>query len=108
MDYLLIMQISVQSAAAGHTVLAVSGELDVASAPELRTAGEQAYADGSSVLVLDLSDVSFLDSSGLGALIAIRNASLSESRSLLLRRPSARVDKVLELSGLTKVFSREN
>jgi anti-sigma B factor antagonist len=106
MGYLQLMQISVQSADGGRTTLLISGELDVATAAELRGAGEQAIAAGSQTLVLDLSDVTFLDSSGLGALIAIRNASLAAGCALVLLHPSDRVNKVLELSGLTGVFDR--
>jgi len=102
--YLRHMLISVQDDGNAQTTLAVAGELDVATALELRGAGEQALADGAQSLVLDLSEVTFLDSSGLGALIAIRNAVLEAGRVLQLRQPSARVNKVLELSGLTGVF----
>jgi anti-sigma B factor antagonist len=104
MGYLLHMQISVQTSGANETTLVISGELDVATAAEVRSAGEQAVADGSQSLVVDLEAVTFLDSSGLGALIALRNASLAAQRSFSLRRPSPRVNKVLELSGLTDVF----
>jgi anti-sigma B factor antagonist len=104
MGYLLNMQISVQTSGANETTLVISGELDVATATDLRSAGEQALADGSPTLIVDLEAVTFLDSSGLGALIALRNASLAAERSFSLRRPSPRVNKVLELSGLTDVF----
>ena len=53
----------------GETVVAPSGELDLASAPAVRDALAGALADGAGAVVVDLSRVTFLDSTGLAALL---------------------------------------
>lgn len=87
------------------TVVVVSGEIDVSTAPTLR-AHLDALPSGAQVIV-DLSEVTFLDSTGLGVLVAARRraratAPLGEVH-LVVTRP--RVAKVLEVTGLSTVFA---
>lgn len=51
------------------TVVTVAGEVDVYTAPQLRSALEECIAAGRTALVVDLQDVGFLDSTGLGVLV---------------------------------------
>lgn len=51
------------------TVVTVAGEVDVYTAPQLRSALEERIAAGRTALVVDLQDVGFLDSTGLGVLV---------------------------------------
>lgn len=51
------------------TIVTVSGEVDVYTAPQLRSALEERIAAGRTALVVDLQDVGFLDSTGLGVLV---------------------------------------
>ncbi|WP_425402482.1 STAS domain-containing protein [Knoellia sinensis] len=51
------------------TIVTVSGEVDVYTAPQLRSALEESIAAGRTQLVVDLEDVGFLDSTGLGVLV---------------------------------------
>jgi anti-sigma B factor antagonist/stage II sporulation protein AA (anti-sigma F factor antagonist) len=75
--------------------LAVSGELDLCNAPRLRDA--YAREDGSSeLIVVDLSQVSFMDSSGLHALLDIHEADKHRLR-LILSPPAARVIDICKL-----------
>jgi anti-sigma B factor antagonist len=93
----------------GTTVLGVSGDLDHLSARELSDRGTQAMSDEACKrLVIDLSGVDFADSTGLGALIVIRNASLAGDRTLMLRHPSPWVARVLQVTGLDTVFDIED
>jgi anti-anti-sigma factor len=52
-----------------YAVVAVSGEIDISSAPALRDAIDEAIASGAALLIVDLDAVAFMDSSGLNALI---------------------------------------
>jgi anti-sigma B factor antagonist len=93
----------------GVTTLVVSGELDVASCGELRECGEQAaQRNAISQLRIDLAGVSFIDSTGIGALVAIRNAADSAGVPVVFSQPSAKVLGVLELTRLTDVFTIES
>jgi len=92
---------------AGASRIALSGELDVASARELRTAGRHALAEPGCIrLVLDLSGVEFIDSSGIGVLVELRNLAVEKQIRLALH-PSPRVVEVLRLTALDEVFSTD-
>lgn len=93
---------------ADATHIALSGELDVASARELRTAGRRALAEPDCTrLVLDLSAVEFIDSSGIGVLVELRNVAVEKQIRLELHDPSPRVVEVLRLTALDDVFSTD-
>lgn len=84
------------------TVLRVSGELDINARDDLREALLLALADGA--VVVDLQDVSFLDSEALGALIDGFNG--SRDRAVGFRVVNARdvVERVLTVSGAKDLF----
>jgi anti-sigma B factor antagonist len=89
----------------GVVTLRVSGDLDLATAPELQQAGEGALGDPSCrTLRLNISDVGFIDSTGLGVLIGLRNNAESATKRLIVDNPSVAVSRLLELSGLSTVF----
>lgn len=90
----------------GSTVLLVAGELDPSTAPELARRVQEAIDTGGGV-VLDLADVTFMDSSGIAVLIAAHQSLRSGGRNLLLRRPNAVVRRVLEIAQLTGELSIE-
>jgi anti-anti-sigma factor len=84
---------------APQAVLAVSGELDLATAGEFAAAVREQLARGS--LTLDLRALSFMDSSGIRALDGLLRDAESEGRSLLIDGDLQQsVRKVLELTGM--------
>lgn len=92
----------------GAVVIAVSGDLDIATADQLfRDANEALRASAPTTLVLDLAGVSFLDSSGIGTLVELRNVAGDTGGDLVLRRPSDRTKRLLEITALDTVFSVE-
>jgi anti-anti-sigma factor len=94
------------SPSAPHLVL--SGEVDLAVAPALRESGtEMAKLVAPGRLEIDLGDVTFIDSSGLGALISVRNASRQCGADLVLVRVSPVVARFLELAGVRDSFRAE-
>jgi anti-anti-sigma factor len=96
------MQLTATRTAQGQTTLTVVGDVDLATANELRTAGLQALEDGpSDVLRIDLSGVTFLDSSALNALIAIHNAGAEQ---VVLVSPSKPALRILQLTALDRIF----
>lgn len=82
-------------------VIAPEGELDIAHMPDFR-AGLLDAADGEAVrLVVDLSNVSFIDSSGLGALVEMHNRLRRDKRQLAVVAPGGTAVTVLmSLTGL--------
>ncbi|HET6550475.1 MAG TPA: STAS domain-containing protein [Solirubrobacter sp.] len=79
----------------------VGGELDMAAAFKLETEldGLLAAPDTQAV-VLDLADVTFIDSAGLGSLLAIRERAKQLGIELAIARVSDRVQRILEATGL--------
>ena len=89
----------------GCTELAISGELDMAAADDLlRTATAALMASSCDDLVLDLSEVSFIDSTGLGTLVAIRNTTRDRAVTLHLRGASPPVRRLMKITNLDSVF----
>jgi len=94
------------SSSAPHLIL--SGEIDLTVAPNLRDAGtEMAKSVAPGRLELDLADVTFIDSSGLGALISLRNTANQCGASLVLVRLSPAVTRFFELAGVRDSFQIE-
>ena len=90
----------------GEAVLGVWGKLDAATAPFLWDLLEHTAA-GRRRVVLDLSGVSFVDASGLGALVAGGAALRREGGALVLRSPSLGLVRLLKLTGLDAAFGVE-
>jgi anti-sigma B factor antagonist len=88
----------------GRTVVAVGGEIDVYTAPRLRDTITSLIAGGAHHLVIDLSDVEFLDSTGLGVLVGGLKKVRSHDGSLKLVCAEERLLKIFRITGLSKVF----
>jgi anti-sigma B factor antagonist len=89
----------------GYSVLAVSGEVDVATVPRLREQLHGLVAEGNTRIVVDLDGVDFLDSTGLGVLVGALKRVRSNDGELTLVCTQPRIRKVFEVTGLTKVFT---
>ena len=82
------------------TVLAVGGELDLGSAPRLRDAALKRIHAGDRAIVLDLAGLEFLDSTGLGVVVAILKRARSLGVDLRLVVTRDRVRAPFELTGV--------
>lgn len=88
----------------GASVVVVRGEIDVASAPELRRHLHELCDGNVPSLAVDLRSVTFLDSSALGVLVgALRRCRESDTQFRLVI-DSSRLLKIFEITGLTSVF----
>ena len=87
----------------GVVVVAVAGELDAYTAPKLRQAVVEALAGRTDRLVMDLSSVRFIDSTGLGVLLGVRRR-LPAPGQLRLVVTSVSVARLLSITGLHNVF----
>ncbi|MEU4091011.1 STAS domain-containing protein [Streptomyces sp. NPDC026673] len=95
----------------GWTILTVSGEMDLVTAPAVRQHVHDAVADGRRSVVLDLAGVHFCDSSGVGVLIAARRLMRSCAGQLRLILPKdspsegvSHVNRVLAALGVRRLF----
>jgi anti-sigma B factor antagonist len=90
-----------QSADGGAATVVVRGEVDMATAAKLRDVLNGLVDAGSTRIVLDCRGLGFLDSSGIGVLIAVRKR-LGPQGALTLEAPPGHVRKVLELTGVSE------
>lgn len=88
----------------GVTVIAPTGRLDVAGAPALKDAISELGQNGPHRVVIDMEGVSFVDSTGLGSVIAALKQIRSKEGELRLAAPNQQVRVVLELTTLDRVF----
>ena len=87
-----------------HTIVTVRGEVDLASSPGLRDCLVELTAAQTPRVVVDLEDVGFIDSTGIGVLVGGIKRARSQGGELALVCTQRRILKVLEITGLTRVF----
>ena len=88
----------------GHTVVRVTGDLDLVTAPELLAAIEPNLDAGTGALVVDLSRLAFIDSSGLSALVRVNRRMSETGRELSIIAPPPPAAKAFEITGLDRVL----
>ncbi len=81
--------------------IVVRGDVDMATAPDLRRTLDDLVDGGAAQIVLDCRELDFLDSSGIGVLVAVRSR-LAGAGDLVLEAPRANVQKVLEVTGVDR------
>jgi anti-sigma B factor antagonist len=86
-----------------RAVVAVHGEVDIATVDRLREAIEHATGTGAAELWVDLSDVGFMDSTGLSALVVGHRALGGDGRFVIIC-PDGPARQTLEVSGLHEIL----
>jgi len=94
--------------AAGEVVVAVRGDVDLATAPELWRCLEEAIPEATDRLVVDLADTTFIDSTALGVLLRAFERLRHAESDLVLRAPSKTARKVFATTGLDRVMTIQN
>jgi anti-anti-sigma factor len=83
-------------------LIGVSGELDLASSPELERELERGTASGAELLIIDLRKLEFMDSTGLSVLVrAHQKATQSGKRFAIVKGPQ-QVERLLSLTGVAE------
>lgn len=93
-------KIEQSSAADGIRRLAVIGELDIATAHRLEQEVNTAVAEGAKVILVDLANLSFIDSTGLRVFLRLNEQATSTGWRLKMARPSEQVRTVLRVTGV--------
>lgn len=81
-------------------VIAISGELDLASAPALEEELERSAANGADLVIVDLRELQFIDSTGLGLLIKAHRQAEASGRKFAIVRGQSQVQKLLGVTGI--------
>jgi anti-sigma B factor antagonist len=89
----------------GGLVLTLSGELDLATAPELRKRLVAAIDSGATRIVVDLRQVTFMDSIGLAAVLHARSRLRPAGRLALIVTPGSYAQLVLEITGMPRALA---
>ncbi|MEU8760304.1 STAS domain-containing protein [Streptomyces sp. NPDC048659] len=95
------LDVDVETRDARTAVLTVAGELDMETADRLRERLAEQFGQGRHRLVLDLSALGFMDSSGLNVLIRAVNKAREDGGDLYLASPTPAVRRILEITGVT-------
>ena len=93
------------SAAPGRTVIAVSGEIDVYTAPRLRETLVSLVDAGNYRLIVDMEGVEFLDSTGLGVLVGGLKRVRAHDGEIDLVCTQGRILRIFRITGLSRVFN---
>ena len=89
----------------GWHVVTVHGEIDVHTGPALRDHLLSAFAQGEGAVTVDLSQVSFLDSSGLGVLVTAHKRARSVGGELRIAACTPPVATIFQITALDRAFS---
>jgi anti-sigma B factor antagonist len=87
-----------------HALVALAGEIDAGTATEVEDAVSGALANRHTRVMLDLSHVTFIDSSGLGVLVSSHRKAESSGARLVVVHPSARTRQLMRLLGLDQLL----
>jgi anti-sigma B factor antagonist len=90
------------------THVAIQGELDIYTAPALRDLLQNVISEGAQDLLLDLTDMAFIDSTGLGVIVGALKRVRERGGNLVLRAPTPAVRKVLDITGLSEIIRIED
>lgn len=85
-------------------IVTVAGEVDVYTAPQLRSALEERLAAGQNKIVVDLQGVAFIDSTGLGVLVGQLKALRKVDGSLRIVCSDERILRLLAITGLDQIL----
>jgi anti-sigma B factor antagonist len=89
-------------------VVTLQGEVDLRSSPKLRDDLLQMIEEKPQRLILDLTNVGYMDSSGVGTLVEIKRRIEQQRGKLVLVGPQARVRSVFEITRLDRFFTIVN
>ncbi|MEA5455840.1 STAS domain-containing protein [Sinomonas sp. JGH33] len=89
----------------GYTEVAAQGRLNMVGAPLLKAAVSEAIESGHKLLVLNLGETEFMDSSGLGALVGCLKAARQAGGDLRIANVGEQVQMVLKLTSIDRILT---
>jgi len=85
-----------------RVVVAMDGELDMASAPRLEEAVQSSELELDTTVVLDLQQLQFIDSTGLRAILSLRERCDERGQQFAVTRGSPQVQRLLDITGVSE------
>ena len=100
------LSIDIKSEKQGSALIyRLRGSLDLATSPTLRAALVQAASEGNQEIIVDLTLLEFLDSTGLGALIGAHRRAIENAGSLRIIVGDGQIARLLNITGLVRVLN---
>jgi len=88
----------------GQWLFSIAGEVDISNAPQLKAELEKAYEQQAADIFLDVSEMNYIDSSGLGVIIGVLERIRDTGHRIVLVEPRENVKKLLRITSLDKVL----
>lgn len=89
----------------GTRVISINGEVDLSSCDPLRQALDEVISGGADRVELDCTHLEFIDSTGVGVLVAALKRMQAKGGEIALRSPGIAILRVLDITGLSALFS---
>ncbi len=83
----------------------IKGEVDIATAKQFEDAILEQLEKEYPIIVLDLTEMDYIDSTGIGILMNIKKNVLKDGQDIVLYRPKRSIQKLLQLTGVEQVFT---
>lgn len=99
-----MFELSTGSSDNNRYVISVKGEIDIYSAPGFKESLYQSISDVSQDIVLECSDLTYIDSMGLGILVGVLKRVKEKGNNVIIRNPRNTVRKLFRITGLDKAF----
>ncbi len=99
-----MFELSVESNDNVKGVIAIKGEIDIYSAPGFKESLYDAIGEGQQDIILDCTDLSYIDSMGLGILVGALKRIKEQNHNIVIKNPKSTVRKLFKITGLDKVF----
>ena len=97
-------EVSIEEHAGGYSVISVHGEVDLHTAPKVRYAIERAGSNGAAAVVVDMSGIAFMDSTGLSTFMRAKDDLAERDVALHLAAPSKAVERIFSVTGFHDYF----
>ncbi|CAN5260256.1 MAG: STAS domain-containing protein [Nocardioides sp.] len=98
------LSITTRDGVEGRTTLVLVGSVDLITRTELVETGRRILMEGRN-LDLDMLEVDFIDSTGIGALVDLHNVAKAHGTQLRIPQMSTRVDRILQVTGLAQTWA---
>ncbi|WP_159888587.1 STAS domain-containing protein [Paenibacillus puerhi] len=97
-------RVNAQTTAGAH-IVALSGELDLSTADMLRRQTEALAADAARKLVLDMRELAYIDSTGIGVIVSLLKVRQAAGQGIHVQHVPAKVRRLFDMTGLTRFLT---
>ncbi len=85
-------------------IVTIKGEVDIYSVDTFRGSIEETFDQGARDIILDCSELTYIDSIGMGVLIEMRNKSQELGKKIAMKNPRPNIKKLLSLTGVDRII----